>query len=63
MSDRSSRRDDSRIEAMAIPFVVGMAFGIALGRSLFGSTLVGVGIGLCCFGLLYWLRLRYLPLR
>ena len=47
-----------RVEEAAVPFILGFALGIALGRSLFGSNLLGLLIGAGLFGLLLWLRDR-----
>ncbi len=49
----------AQIEAAAMPFVVGFAVGLAFGRAVFASTLVGVGLGIALFGVLYWLRARF----
>ncbi len=46
------------IEAAAIPFVLGFAVGLALGRSVFGNLFVGVPLGFVLFVALYWLRTR-----
>ena len=50
--------DPEGIESAAVPLIVGGAVGIAFGRAVLGSTLVGVVIGVALFGLLWWLRNR-----
>jgi len=46
------------IESAAVPLIVGGAVGMAIGRSVLGSTLAGIGLGVVLFGLLWWLRNR-----
>ncbi len=46
------------VEAAAVPFVVGFAVGLALGRVVFGNLLVGIPLGVVLFGVLYWLRAK-----
>lgn len=50
-----------RIEALALPFVFGMAIGLAVGRVLLQSTAIGLLLGIALFVLLGALRLRFLP--
>ncbi|WP_185903271.1 hypothetical protein [Halonotius terrestris] len=50
--------DASTIEGLALPFVFGMAFGLAVGRTLLGNALLGVIIGLAFFGLFAVIRNR-----
>lgn len=62
MSRRESDRVDALLERLALPFVFGMALGIAIGRQL-GSSLLSVALfslvgGAALFALFAWLRLR-----
>ena len=52
---------DTDIEGLALPFIVGMAVGLALGRTALDSVLLGVVVGLACFGLLAWGRQQLIP--
>jgi hypothetical protein len=53
--------DPEQIESMALPFIFGGAVGLAIGRVVLNSTLVGIVIGLVLFGLLMALRSRIVP--
>ena len=52
---------DTDIEGLALPFIVGMAVGLALGRTALDSIPLGVVVGLACFGLLALGRQRIVP--
>lgn len=53
----------SRIEALALPFVFGMAIGLAFGRVVLQSTAIGVLLGLVLFVAIGGVRLRFLPIK
>ncbi|WP_430505144.1 hypothetical protein [Haloparvum sp. PAK95] len=62
MSRREPDRVDALLERLALPFVFGMALGVAVGRQL-GSSLLSVAlfslvVGTVLFALFAWLRLR-----
>ncbi len=64
MSDSTtSESEPFPVEILAVPFIVGMAVGIAFGRVAFQSTLVGFAIGVALFGLLAIVRVRLLPVQ
>jgi len=50
--------EPEQIEAAAVPLILGGAVGLAFGRAVFSSTLVGLLLGLVLFGLLLWGRNR-----
>lgn len=49
---------DAVVSALALPFVVGMALGIGIGRLIAGSLIVGVVVGLVLAALFGWIRLK-----
>ncbi|MGM0605083.1 MAG: hypothetical protein ACQETB_05355 [Halobacteriota archaeon] len=51
------------VEVLAIPFVIGMSIGLAIGRVGFQSTALGAMIGLVLFVILAVGRVRLLPVR
>jgi hypothetical protein len=62
VSRREPDRFDALLERLALPFVFGMALGVAVGRQL-GSSFLSVALfslatGTVLFGLFAWLRLR-----
>lgn len=64
MSDSATPENDPfPVEVLAVPFIIGMAVGIAFGRVAFQSTFVGFAIGVALFGLLAIVRVRLLPVR
>ena len=52
---------DLKIEALALPFTFGMAIGLATGRMVIGSTLIGLLLGVVLFGLLAAVRTLIVP--
>ena len=49
------------IEGLALPFIIGMAVGLALGRTALDNILLGAVVGFVCFGLLAWGRQQLIP--
>ncbi|MCL9817554.1 hypothetical protein [Natronocalculus amylovorans] len=59
MSEESS--EPFPVELLAVPFIVGMAIGLAFGRVAFQSTAIGVTFGVLFFVMLAVVRIRLLP--
>ena len=59
MSEESSK--PFPVELLAVPFIVGMAVGLAFGRVAFQSTAIGLGCGIVLFVVLAGIRIRLLP--
>lgn len=53
--------DPERIEAAAIPLIVGLAVGLAFGRVIIDSLLIGFVVGIVLVRLLLWVRDRIVP--